>query len=295
MSSLQPKQILVPCDLSDKSIIALSQTFNLARFSKAEITLLYVIEEDGFASKLFFSGRSKQEETMLRLKVKEELDKIAAETFTKQQIKVNTLIKTGSKIYDTILEASEEIDALFIVMAKNTREGINKIIGSNTLKVVSEAKCPVITLKGTKFSDGCKKIVLPLDLSKETKEKVSKAIEIARNFGSEIYIATVQDTTDTFLVNKLKRQIQMVSDFIAERGVTNHSEIINAGGDPSEAVCEYADKIEADLIVIMTQEELNWNEFLVGSAAQKIINGTNVPVLSIKPTEKANMSTFSPY
>ena len=34
-------------------------------------------------------------------------------------------------------------------------------------------KCPVITIKGKDHIEGCDNIILPLDLEKETKEKVS--------------------------------------------------------------------------------------------------------------------------
>ena len=46
-------KILVPIDFSDQSLIALDQSYNLARGMKAEITLVYVIEDSGAISKFF--------------------------------------------------------------------------------------------------------------------------------------------------------------------------------------------------------------------------------------------------
>ena len=58
------------------------------------------------------------------------------------------------------------------------------------------------------------------------------------------------------------------------------------GGDISEDTVEYAKKIKADLIMIMTQEE-TWTDIMfINSAAQKVINESEVPVLSIRPKIK---------
>jgi nucleotide-binding universal stress UspA family protein len=42
----QKNHILVPVDFSEQSHIALTQSYNLARLTKAEITLIYVIDDD---------------------------------------------------------------------------------------------------------------------------------------------------------------------------------------------------------------------------------------------------------
>ncbi|MBK7182596.1 MAG: universal stress protein [Bacteroidetes bacterium] len=46
-------KILVPIDFSEQSLIALEQSYNLAREYHAEITLLNVIEEGGMLAKFF--------------------------------------------------------------------------------------------------------------------------------------------------------------------------------------------------------------------------------------------------
>ena len=46
-------QILIPIDFSDQAIIALDQSYNLAKFYKAELTLLYVIDEGNTVNRIF--------------------------------------------------------------------------------------------------------------------------------------------------------------------------------------------------------------------------------------------------
>ena len=44
--STEVKQSVIPIDFGEQSMIALRQSFNLARLTKSEITLLNVIDED---------------------------------------------------------------------------------------------------------------------------------------------------------------------------------------------------------------------------------------------------------
>lgn len=273
--------ILVPVDFSDQSMIALGQSYNLARLNKADLTLINVIDDSFHLS--FFSGK---EDKSMEKKVQKAMDKLAEDTAKETGIKINTLVVRG-KVYEEITKAAKKLKCSFIIMGTNGSVGLKKFIGSNALRVIREAPCPVITIKGKKHRTGCKSIVLPLDLTKETKEKVNKAMDIARLFGSTIHLVSVLTTDDEFIVNKLKRQMHQVHDHIREQEIPCTVEFIHGKGDISDEVVAYAKKIKADLIMIMTQEELTWTDIMfISSSAQLIINSSDIPVLSIRPKEK---------
>lgn len=162
-----------------------------------------------------------------------------------------------------------------------------KFIGSNALRVIREAPCPVITIHGKKHRPGCKHIVLPLDMTKETKEKVTKAIEIAKLFGSTIHLVTILTTDDEFIVNKLKRQMDQVHGFVVQHDVLCTVEYLQSS-DVSDEIIKYSKKIKADLILIMTQQEMNWTNMFISSQAQEIINSSEIPVLSVRPVVRKN-------
>jgi nucleotide-binding universal stress UspA family protein len=166
------------------------------------------------------------------------------------------------------------------------------------LRVVRESHKPVITIKGKHHRKGCQNIILPLDLTKETKEKVTKAIEFAKRFGSIIRVVSVLLTNDEFVVNRLTRQLDQVKKYIEEQGVDCTAEIVRdtkGGQSLSESVIDYANKAKGDLIMIMTQQEEDFTDFFIGSSAQGIINESDIPVLSIIPTPKKDTTVFTPY
>lgn len=287
-------QILIPMDFSDQALIALDQSYNLAHFYNAELTLLYVIEESSTLSKLFTKSF---DEAAMKKEIEEKLYELAQDTEKKKKLKVNTIVAKGS-VYDKILEIAEMVNAKMIIMGTHGTVGIRKkFIGSNALRVVREAKCPVITIKGKHHREGCKNIVLPIDLSKETREKVNKAIELGKLYGATIRVVSVLFTLDEFLVNRLTRQMDQVKSFIQKAGVKCTAEMIKAiKGEESlaQAVVDYSNKVDGDLIMIMTQQEGEHNPLFVGSTAQGVINHSDVPVMSIIPTLK-NDTHFVPY
>jgi len=289
------KKILVPIDFSEQSLIALEQSYNLAREYHAEITLLNVIEEDNVFAKLF----SDQQHEDLKNKHLKQLDELASKVAKEHNIVVNTVVIKG-RIYEKIAEVADVISATMIIMGTNGSEGLKKkFIGSNALRVVRESTVPVITIKGKHHRDGCKNIILPLDLSKETREKVSKAIELSRLFhGATVRVVSVLLTKDEFIVNKLTRQMDQVQAFLEKENVSCTAEIIKGiKGEETLAqnILEYAYKMEGDLILIMTQQELGSTMYFVGSSAQEIINNSKIPVMSIVPTPKKDTTVFHPY
>lgn len=287
-------KILVPFDFAEQSSIALDQACNFAKMVNADITLLYVIEDQGFVSKLL----SKKQHDDIKKRVEKDIEKLAKDYEKKTKIKFDTLVARGS-VYEKVAEIADMLNAIFIIMGCNGKKGLKrKFIGSNALRVVREAQCPVITIKGKHHRTGCKNIVLPLDLTKETKQKVSYAIHLSNIYkGAAIRVVSIQLTTDEFIVNRLTRQLGQVKQFIEKQGIQCTAEIVRgAKGEESlgRNIIDYANKVEGDLLLIMTQQEVDWTKYFIGSTAQEIINNSDIPVLSIIPEiiTTRNVSVF---
>lgn len=289
-----PNRIVVPVDFGEQSMIALHQACRLAKMINAELTLLYVAEVHG----IFRSNPLQDEE--LKKEINAKLDELIEATEKNEGVKADKVVAHGS-VYEKVSEVAEMLNARFIVMGTNggSTGGVRRrFIGSNALRVVRESTVPVITIKGKHHRDGCKNIVVPLDLTKETREKVAKAIEFAKMYGADIRIVSVLFTTDEFIVNRLTRQLSQVKGFIEKAGVRCTAEIIKGiKGEESlgQIIIDYSNKVEGDLLLIMTQQETEMTDLFVGSAAQEIINKSDVPVLSIVPSPKKDLAEFLPY
>jgi nucleotide-binding universal stress UspA family protein len=243
---------------------------------------VHVIDEALFTSMLHIFTQKESQEELLRESIQVRLDEMAREAKQESGLTFHTRIEKG-KIYECVAKIAEEMNAAFVIMGTLGESTLRKkFIGSNAVRVINEAPCPVITIKGKEHREGCKTIVLPLDLSKETKEKVDKCIEIAKFFNSEVKVVTVVNTKDEFLLNKLERQMKQVVDFIQEAKIKCSSNFLEDSGI-AERIIEFAEGVKADLIMIMTQQELVWTEYFIGTESQKIINQSEIPVCSIRP------------
>ena len=284
MAKSTKSKIVVPMDFSEQSMIALGQSYNLAREYGAEILLVHVMEEGGLLPKMVTAKQLAD----MKKDIQKRLDKVAEDTSKKSKINVDTMIAKG-KVYEKIIEVSEMVDALMIIMGSNSQKKLRaRFIGSNALRVVREAKCPVITIKGKHHREGCKNIVLPLDLTKETKDKVRHSIEVAKlgSYKAAIRVVSVLQGSDEFLVNRLTRQLEQVRSYIQKQGVECSAEIIKTekGGESlAQCILDYANKVDGDLLIIMTQQEANFTRMFVGSTAQEMVNNSDIPVMSIIP------------
>ncbi len=282
MSKLASK-ILVPIGFSKQSIIALEQAFNIAKIKKSAVFLLTVVEEQSILNSLFLDDKTPQ----LQKSVKTKLSSLASEYSKKYNVVTDVIVAKG-KVYKKINEVAEMISADLIVMGTHGSETSNKIIGSNAERVVRLASCPVITIKGQTHRHGCKNIILPLDLEKETKEKVTHAIEYARYWNSVVRIVSVVIRDTKEVRDKLTKNINQVKKFIEEAGIECTSELLEGDkkGNLGDYIFDYEKKFESDMIMIMTKkEELSFSNN-ISVTARYIINNSQIPVMSIKPRDR---------
>lgn len=276
--------VLIPIDFTEITLFALDQAIKLANVIGAEITLINVIEDHGFFNKYI----SSKEESEFKKKLEKDLETLSKEKSAKSGVKINFIIAHG-KIYEKINEVAEMVGATLVLMGTSGSMGIMKFIGSNTLRVIRESKIPVISIKGTKFQDGLSSILLPLDLTKETREKVAKAVWLSKLYGNvPIKVVSVSTSTEKTMKNKIKRQEIQVRDFLLQKGIECTTQMIGkaTGKTLAETIIGHAESVGAGMIVIMTQQETNISEMFIGSSAQAIINGSEIPVMSVVPAPK---------
>ncbi|NDG53020.1 MAG: universal stress protein [Flavobacteriia bacterium] len=286
--------ILVPIGFTDQSLVALQQAVIVAKHTNSELFLLSVVEMPTALQKIFSDYEEKQKQ--FKEKLRENLVELSNK-YCEGVSNVKCLVSSG-KIYEEITDVAESVGASLIIMGTDgTPKDIKKkFIGSNANKVVRSAPCPVITIKGKSISNACDMIALPLDLNKETREKVTNAIQFARLFNSEIRAFSVSYTNDDDATkNKLNRTLYQVSEFITSKGVKCSTELveISTSASFSGSIVKYTEDIYADLIMIMTKGEENLDLNFLGSNARKLINKSDIPVMSIRPAAKKDTSSFT--
>ena len=287
--SIKTSKILIPIDFSNQSMYALNQACSLAQTKNSKVYILSVIEEQNKISSLFLDDQT----DILQNKVKSKLNQISEEIQSKYKIDIEVMF------YNQIIDVSKMISTDLIVMGTtgSPKEGFKRFIGSNAERVVRLAQCPVITIKGQNLRNGCQNIILPLDLEKETREKITYAIEYARYWDATIRLVSVLLDDNQHNKNVLIKNINQAERFIKDAGVSCSAELVS--GDKKvtlgDFVFNYAKENDGDLIMIMTKkEELSLSQN-ISVTARYIINNSEIPVMSIRPKKQnyANKSSVS--
>jgi nucleotide-binding universal stress UspA family protein len=266
--------ILIPVDFSDQSMIALEQSYNIARYVNASIILLHVI-----------TGKLKMDDDSdLNLysldNITDKMNQLSQDVTEESGLQCSFMIEKG-RIVPAILEVAKTIQARFIFI------GSRKLtIGPITMRLIKEAPCPVVSIKGKFHRRGCKRIVLPLDLTKDTTKKVAITADLAKYFSAKVNVVSAISPDSEFKSTKLNLLISQVKDYFINQQIECDTELINAGTKLetiSNNLLDYADDVNGDLIVIMIQQENPIKERIIGSLARKVIMGSNIPVLCLKP------------
>jgi len=274
--------ILIPIDFSKLSFNALKHSYIISSLYRATINMIYVIEN---TNPLFnFVQDNELDELLERVKLK--FKELIGKTEKETGLKANYIIEKGN-VVDTILKKAKELDIELLVMGTTGSADIRKkIIGTNTLRVIKEATFPILSIKNDTPPKKYKKIVLPLDLTKETTQKIKYAIKFAKFFQATVHLVSVVTTGNYIINDTLIFKLEQTSRKLETEGISCTTKIeyeSNSPGKIANKILEYCYEVEADLIMIMTQQESGIKKFFIGSLASEIVNKAKLPVLSINP------------
>jgi nucleotide-binding universal stress UspA family protein len=284
---LNIKRILVPTDFSEISFGALEYAAFLAKKLNAKITLLHVYE-------MFDEVANKQQivtyRELLEKGISDKMKDITAGNKNLQGVKIDTKIVEG-KTYKVINTVAEEVGADFVVMGTHGSSSVKDIekfvLGSNAFRTVHESTIPVLTIRKGMKAPSCSSILLPLDVSKNTAQKVDFAVEWAKIFGSKIHLLAVTEMIDEFVAD-----ITKLNELVTETEIRLKAEKIQytikmfRNSTLTTTVFSHAKKMQADLVLIMSRKDSVFGEFLVPAADRVVIGESEIPVLSLRPTEE---------
>ena len=272
------KKILIGIDFSDCSLNALEHAITIAQRSSSGITMVWVNHLD--YSKEIFSVEPKDLLNEVEEKFKGIIKKYKSKLGREE---LNYQIRKG-KVYKEICAVAEEIDAFLIVIGTHGSTGFEEFwIGSNANRVVSTSRKPIITIRaGVNIDKGLRKIVIPFDSTKVTRQKLPMTALLAKFFNAEVHILGMYTSKLDDIRYRIRNYVEQAKDYLKENDILYKEEFIETD-HITEATIEYANKINANLISIMTEQETKTSNLWLGPYASQMVNHSPVPVLSIHP------------
>jgi nucleotide-binding universal stress UspA family protein len=276
--------IVVAVDFSNSSIHAIEYAIPLSNKLKADIILAWVDKIAPTESIYPDTSAESRNEAKKRF---EELIRSYTKRMGKD-LKIEYKLKKG-KVYYEIDNLARNADACFIITGTHGISGFEEYwIGSNAFKIVTYASRPVITVRHDfPVRKGIDKILVPIDSSAETLQKLPQVVKLARLFKSEVNLIATHSSHLKSIQRITEKYMQQASSYLFANEVKYFEDSI-VSNDGTKSVLTYAEDIGADLIAIMTEQETPAN-VLIGPQAQQLVSQSPIPVLSLHPAENFNL------
>jgi len=267
------KTIIVPIDFSNESLLGLDQSMMLAQKTRANIIIVHVLDIKAGTDML-----QKRDEDKLAIIKFEEILKLYKQK-SSADCQITYVIKEG-KVFREITELADNYEDSVIVLSTHGLSGFEELfIGGHAYKIASHSKRPVITVRKCSTSSNIDRIVLPLDMTPKTREKVPYTAKLAKLFNSEIHVVTVRSSNIASIEKKLHKYSDQVVSYLVDNDIPYKVGHLH-GSNLTDITIDYAASVSADLISIMTEQEMSVSNLLLGTYAHQMINKACIPVLS---------------
>ncbi len=274
------KTLLVATDFSKNSLHALEYAIMYANKLEADIHLVWVDNstlKDNLIDTIEEGLRIEKKNYLVNL-VKQYQSQLKGG-------KIEYHLKKG-KVYQELAKSARELKADIMFAGTHGITGYEQYwIGSNAYRIMTSAPCPVITLRADyDFKNGINKILLPLDSSLETKQKLPFTVYLAEKFGAKIYLLKVYNSKIGVIRKRIDHFARDAEKCLGEKGLDYKLESIEADNVAS-SILQYAEKTDIDLIAIMTEQNITTANKFLGPYAQQLLFSSSIPILSLRDKE----------
>tara|TARA_R110000868_G_scaffold409451_1_gene694943 strand:+ start:1269 stop:2183 length:915 start_codon:yes stop_codon:yes gene_type:complete len=277
-------KILIPIDFSETSKNALEHAAQICKKFDAKLHLMHVYTSFNMSvlPNIDVVGYQRNDSETKDL-ITEELNNIGNELNQKFNISYQIEVRDGS-ISKEIAAAAIETKADLIVMGTHGVSGFEEFfLGSNAYRTVTASTVPVLTVQGNAKLSNYDRILVPIDSSKHTRDKITQVVSFAKMFNSKVHLVGLITEEHEEERNIFNLKIKQIEEHFDNQGINYESEILN-GDNIAEMTLKHSKKIDASLIVIMTEQEASTGLF-IGPYAQRIVNHSKTPVLSVTPIQ----------
>lgn len=275
------KKILVGIDFLESSINGLKHAISISKKAKCDVLMIWVHRPE-YNKEVFLFEPEKLPE-IIKGKFQDLIDQY------KDQLPAGNKLEykiCEGKVYKELCREAELEEADLIIVGTHGSSGFEEFwIGSNANKIVSATQLPVITIReGIDINIPLNRIVLPIDSTVDTRQKVPFTSYLAKIHDAEIHVLAVYTTRVEEVRSRVNRYIQQVLEYLEDEGVKYVTAEVDAENVTTSTI-EYAQKVNANMIAIMTEQERTTANLWLGPYAQQMVNHSPIPVLSIHAKE----------
>jgi K+-sensing histidine kinase KdpD len=151
--------------------------------------------------------------------------------------------------------------------------------GPNAEKVVRNAQCPVITIKNKIYIEKIKNIVFASNFEKVNPRLVERVSFVQNLMQAKLRIVKI-NTPASF--TNTRYDIEQMSAFVETNIISNYTIDIHNFNNEEDGIVDFADFIEADMIMLGTHQRKGMSHFFNRSVAEDVANNSKCPVITVQ-------------
>jgi nucleotide-binding universal stress UspA family protein len=281
------KNIIIPIDFSEDSLKGLDLALMFTKKQPTNIQLVYVQKK---SSDYNSPGQFEEEKKWAEKKFKNILSKYESKMMNDSTLRY--IIKSG-KIYKEIVNQAESYKESLVVASTHGASGFEEFfIGSNAFKIISATEMPVMTTRTGKIPTTLEKIIMPIDITIDTRQKVPLTAELAQLFDAEVHLITISSSRGKRIISRLNAYANQAANYLNAKNVKHRIKNLY-GENVVDLTVVYADSVDADLITVMKAQARSFS--FVGNFTQSLLNRATIPVLTLSNRETHIMTGFSTF
>jgi len=135
-------------------------------------------------------------------------------------------------------------------------------------------------------------IVCPIDIKSQNKEKIAWIIYMAQYFALKVHIFKAP-IDDKFYLKKVNSNLMFAKKFLTKYNIEHEIHTAEKKGNFEEQLIEFTNKINADMILIVTTKNIGIADYVFGASEQMIIaNNAKIPIMCVNPRSDLAVANF---
>jgi len=273
------KSIVVGIDFQNQSYAAMKFAVNMALKVDSNIVLVFVNKHDR-SKDIFQRPKDKvEEEAKERFNqlIGKYLDQISKDRFICKIVE--------GKVAEELESQASKNRAEMIVIGTHGRTGLKLFNTSGAFQIVENTTIPVVTIKdGAHINNDIKTILVPIDASLESRQKVPFTVRLARIFNAEIHMLAMYHSKMKIVQENIISYTKQAAEYLEDNSVDFVVKSIETD-DIVRTTINYSEEIDADIIASMSTQLASTSNLWKGSFAEQLISRSHIPVLNVQPKE----------
>ncbi len=263
--------ILIPVDFTKAATSAIHYALGMSKEVNPTITLLHII------------GNEREQ-----IAAEQKLE-IFASGFDFGTCEIHKRVLIGDVLND-LGKIAEGMNATVILMGTHGEKGLQKVFGSYALRVVENSKVPLIIVQEETVYKEIKKIVLTIDLEKESIQIIKNAAALAKYYGAEIILVGSQHD-DPIFKNKVSLNMRVCRAFLTNENIKHDIQLLERKEFDTNLIT-FCEKENVDMLATSFYQN-TFYAFSDKFVQHLIMNKLHIPMMTIDSTATGVYSQFT--